>query len=189
MLIDRGRSITLPGPSKIAVGKFNRRWLAFRHNHNVPHLVFPSTAGLKLMPVFLSGLAVQFFRGIGPEVQELGPFREFNFFVGANNSGKSTILDLIHRHIAPSHFELEKIDTYSGAKTGTFNFEIGLPKGAFKNAVLTEIEARARSRGNILVSDPIRSAALAICESLARSLFSCSALLAKGSGRKARQKT
>lgn len=51
------------------------------------------------MPIYLNALGLQFFRGIGHEVQRLNSFREFNFFIGANNSGKSTILDFLHRFL------------------------------------------------------------------------------------------
>jgi predicted ATPase len=42
------------------------------------------------MPVYLQALALQNYRGIGP-IQKLPEFRDFNFFIGANNAGKSTI--------------------------------------------------------------------------------------------------
>ena len=40
------------------------------------------------MPIYLHGLALQFYRGIGPDLQKLAPFKDFNFFIGANNSGQ-----------------------------------------------------------------------------------------------------
>src|SRR4051794_4323104 len=52
-----------------------------------------------IMPIYLHGLALQNYRGIGPELQRLGPFKEFNFFIGANNAGKSTVLNFISRHL------------------------------------------------------------------------------------------
>lgn len=48
------------------------------------------------MPVYVDGLAIQFYRGIGPKTQFIGPFSSLNFFIGANNSGKSTALNFIH---------------------------------------------------------------------------------------------
>lgn len=47
------------------------------------------------MKVFLDGVAAQFYRGIGAEMQYIGPFEAMNFFIGPNNSGKSIILNLI----------------------------------------------------------------------------------------------
>lgn len=49
------------------------------------------------MTIYLEALKLGGFRSIG-EVQKLAPLRRFNFFVGANNSGKSTVLDFLHRH-------------------------------------------------------------------------------------------
>jgi hypothetical protein len=51
------------------------------------------------MPIFLEGISLAFFRGIGPEVQYLGPFKDFNFFVGANNAGKSRCVSLKAYHL------------------------------------------------------------------------------------------
>lgn len=47
------------------------------------------------MSVFLDGIAAQFYRGIGAEVQFIGPFSRMNFFIGANNAGKSIVLGLL----------------------------------------------------------------------------------------------
>ncbi|KWV56660.1 hypothetical protein AS156_04060 [Bradyrhizobium macuxiense] len=101
------------------------------------------------MSIYLEGLAVQFFRGIGPAKQELGPFKDFNFFIGANNAGKSTILDLIHRHLnkrkdVPS---VDTVDAYAGAKTGTFYFAVGLSIPTFIDAVIAKFGPIAKSRG------------------------------------------
>jgi AAA15 family ATPase/GTPase len=45
--------------------------------------------------VYLQGLALRFYRGIGPETQYIAPFSKLNFFVGPNNSGKSIVLNAI----------------------------------------------------------------------------------------------
>jgi predicted ATPase len=121
------------------------------------------------MPVFLQALAVQFFRGIGGETQKLGPFKEFNFFVGSNNSGKSTVLDLIHRYISsePSEPKLEKLDAYTGAKTGPSYLAVGLTETTFRNAAMERFRAVTASRfGNnppAQYGDYVKS----ICQALA----------------------
>jgi AAA15 family ATPase/GTPase len=51
------------------------------------------------MPIYLHAFALQYYRGIGPNIQRLSPFREFNFFIGANNAGKSTILDFLSKYL------------------------------------------------------------------------------------------
>jgi predicted ATPase len=54
-----------------------------------------SSWGVTAVPIFLNGLALRNYRGIGSTMLRLAPFREFNFFIGANNAGKSTILDFM----------------------------------------------------------------------------------------------
>lgn len=53
------------------------------------------------MAVFLRGLSLANFRGIGPDRQAISPLRDVNFLIGPNNSGKSTVLrflaDYLHR--------------------------------------------------------------------------------------------
>ncbi|MGY3496692.1 ATP-dependent nuclease [Bradyrhizobium sp. USDA 4502] len=102
------------------------------------------------MSIYLEGLAVQFFRGIGPAKQELGPFKDFNFFIGANNAGKSTILDLIHRYLSKKKKEPQivgTVDAYAGAKTGTFYFAVGLSVQTFTDEVIAQFGLTTKSRG------------------------------------------
>ena len=99
------------------------------------------------MPIYLEGLAIQFFRGIGPEMQKLGPFREFNFFVGANNSGKSTVLDFIHRYLPQAEkrpHNLEFLDEYRGATAGTLSAAIGISIKRFVENALEGIGANSK---------------------------------------------
>jgi AAA ATPase domain len=51
------------------------------------------------MTVFLHGLGLQNYRGIGPSPQYMGPFKDFNFFIGANNAGKSAVLNFLSEHV------------------------------------------------------------------------------------------
>lgn len=87
------------------------------------------------MPVFLDSVAAQFYRGIGPTTQYIGPFSEMNFFVGANNAGKSIVLNLIHDRLpsgargkAPK-LEQTSPETYRGEVTGNFRAGYGVPSG------------------------------------------------------------
>jgi len=50
------------------------------------------------MSVFIHALSVQNYRGVGDEQRLIG-LSSFNFFIGANNAGKSTILNVISRHL------------------------------------------------------------------------------------------
>jgi recombinational DNA repair ATPase RecF len=49
------------------------------------------------MPVYLPSLGLRNYRGIGPDWVMMSDFKEFNFFVGANNAGKSTVLNFISK--------------------------------------------------------------------------------------------
>lgn len=51
------------------------------------------------MPVFLNALALQNYRGIGPNWAVMPRFKSFNFFIGPNNAGKSTVLNFISKHL------------------------------------------------------------------------------------------
>jgi len=52
------------------------------------------------MPIFLNGLGLQNYRGIGDSEQLMAPFRSFNIFIGANNSGKSAPLNFISTYLS-----------------------------------------------------------------------------------------
>src|SRR4051794_4461947 len=78
------------------------------------------------MPVYLKGLALQNFRGIGA-MQKMAPFKEFNFFIGANNAGKSTVLSFISTYLpirlqtpftADQPISIPALDVYSGNTRG-----------------------------------------------------------------------
>lgn len=74
--------------------------------------------------LFLEGLKLGYFRGIG-DPQTMGPFARFNFFVGPNNSGKSTVLDFLNRYgehlssMSRNAISLPFLDQHSG--TGESN--------------------------------------------------------------------
>ncbi len=65
------------------------------------------------MPVYLKSLALKNYRGIGDSFQRMPEFKEFNFFIGANNAGKSTILNFISRHL-PSKFSMGRQTVSAG---------------------------------------------------------------------------
>lgn len=53
---------------------------------------------------YLHGVALKNYRGIGDETQYIGKFSQFNFFIGPNNAGKSTILYFIVNHLSSQVF-------------------------------------------------------------------------------------
>ncbi len=100
------------------------------------------------MPVYLHALALQHYRGIGPKIQKLRSFQEFNFFIGANNSGKSTILDYLRRHLnhnrQPQQFE--PLEQYRGEVTGSALAAIGIPIEIFFKNFYRSIGQKAQDR-------------------------------------------
>lgn len=82
------------------------------------------------MTVFLDGVAAQFYRGIGPEIQIIAPFSRINFFIGANNAGKSIILNLLASQLGgvvagEAEASLQGTEAYRGRETGEFMMAIG----------------------------------------------------------------
>jgi hypothetical protein len=78
------------------------------------------------VPIFLDGMAIQFFRGVGPNIQRMAPFRSFNFFVGANNAGKSTALDCLHRYVKHGPGSLNPSDEHRGDVSGQFTVAMAM---------------------------------------------------------------
>ncbi|OAN78224.1 hypothetical protein A8B82_10815 [Sulfitobacter sp. EhC04] len=83
------------------------------------------------MPVFLDGIAAQFYRGIGNEVQYIAPFSRMNFFIGANNAGKSIVLNLLASHlrtVADGDMPTKLIgpEEYRGQQSGKFFVALGM---------------------------------------------------------------
>ncbi|MGJ4931917.1 ATP-dependent nuclease [Bradyrhizobium sp. HKCCYLS2038] len=119
------------------------------------------------MPVFLEGIALANFRGIGPELQALGPFKTFNFFVGANNVGKSTVLNAIHRHFGSTEEpKFTALDAYTGVNTGPMQFRVGVLKETFESTI---VKAIGDSRIRLQYGSDHRTSDLVhnICEELA----------------------
>lgn len=82
------------------------------------------------MTIFLDGIAAQFYRGIGDDTQYITPFSRLNFFIGANNAGKSIVLNLLASRLAqvtsgktPS--PLGGPEVYRGRTTGNFMMAVG----------------------------------------------------------------
>jgi predicted ATPase len=81
------------------------------------------------MTVFLDGIAAQFYRGIG-EVQYIAPFAQMNFFIGANNAGKSIVLNFLATQIEilqghKAKQPLQAAEVYRGKKEGQFLAAVG----------------------------------------------------------------
>jgi ABC-type cobalamin/Fe3+-siderophores transport system ATPase subunit len=96
------------------------------------------------MPVYLHGLSLQFYRGIGSETQWLGPFKNFNFFIGANNSGKSTVLDFLSRFLSAheGRVAIEPLDRHNGIQSGETKVAYGIPLSQFLSNVKSTTDSK-----------------------------------------------
>lgn len=92
------------------------------------------------MPSHLNALSLQFYRGIGADKQFVGPFSEMNLFIGANNSGKSTVLSFIRdrlpfvegrKQVKP----LGPAEDFRGEVTGSLTCAVGVPQADFFSRV------------------------------------------------------
>ncbi|MCK0121829.1 AAA family ATPase [Loktanella sp. F6476L] len=97
------------------------------------------------MPTHLEGLAIQYYKGIGPKTQYIAPFSEMNFFVGPNNAGKSIVLNLLTKHLLDSgNSRLRDIsDTYRGAKEGDFTNFIAVSEKTYSALLSKHLQHRA----------------------------------------------
>ncbi len=102
------------------------------------------------MAVFLQALSLTNYGGIGPVTQRMYPFRGFNFFIGANNVGKSTVLNFLSKHLAGLMFDrhdarqrpaLGELEKFSRGVKGHTTMEIGVPVSDFFTRSLALVSA------------------------------------------------
>jgi predicted ATPase len=85
------------------------------------------------LSTYLHSISVKNFRGIDNEYQEASGFGKFNFFIGPNNAGKSTVLDLLHRYFpisdrrAGDNIASDALDLNRSANSGDFSIRVGTP--------------------------------------------------------------
>jgi len=90
---------------------------------------------------FLHALALEFYRGIGPEQQRMAGFQDFNFFIGANNAGKSIILNFLASRLKDGRkdIDLNSVEAYRGRTTGGMSYSIGIPELRFAAAAVNQL--------------------------------------------------
>jgi AAA15 family ATPase/GTPase len=98
------------------------------------------------LSVFLEGVAIQFYRGIGPEIQYIGPFSKMNFFIGANNSGKSIILNFLTSKISEAVSRSSNGLTLEEAYRGKDSGALFCAGAISKPEALKRIQARFEQR-------------------------------------------
>ncbi len=108
------------------------------------------------MPTYLEGIAIRFYRGIGEETQYIAPFSEMNFFVGANNAGKSIVLNLLTDHLLQSGNNMlaDRSLVYRGGKEGQFESLLALSDKTISVVIFDELQKRAKSYQKINFGKP-----------------------------------
>jgi predicted ATP-dependent endonuclease of OLD family len=115
------------------------------------------------MPVYLEALALQYYRGIGPEVQYIAPFSDMNFFIGPNNAGKSIILNAINnclpfrKNTVDTKTKLNSSEIYRGRKTGVFAISIGIKKQLFLGNAVIDLNPYTQSSAITLAEKLVKS--------------------------------
>lgn len=98
------------------------------------------------MPAYLHGLSLKFYRGVGSELQKITHLKEFNFFIGANNSGKSTILNFITNFFPLNNSKKSlsdinsSLDSYRGEITGNCEANVAIPKDIFLASAIAQLK-------------------------------------------------
>lgn len=93
------------------------------------------------MGKFLHALSLQFYRGIGPKSQKITNLQDFNFFIGANNAGKSIVLNFLAHRLKQGRkgFDTSSVESYRGRTTGGLAYSVGIPKAEFLSPAITEL--------------------------------------------------
>lgn len=102
------------------------------------------------MSVFLDGVAVRYYRGIGDETQYVAPFSKMNFFIGPNNSGKSILLNLLASHLrtvadgkVPN--PINGLEEHRGQLSGRFFVALGKNKQDVTERALDLVRGTAKN--------------------------------------------
>jgi hypothetical protein len=107
--------------------------------------------------VYLQGLKLTNYRGIGPAEQTMAPFKTFNFFIGANNAGKSAVLSFISRHLPPklrtpggsAASTVEPLELHGGATGLPVSMAQGISVSSFVATVMERIsEQQYKQKAN-----------------------------------------
>lgn len=109
------------------------------------------------MVVKLQALGLKNYRGIGPEWQFMPRLRKFNFFIGANNAGKSAVLNFLSAQLAGglnkiSPEKLSPLERYDGGSKGPVGYAFGVPDtDGVANALAKISNERSRAANKAFV--------------------------------------
>lgn len=93
--------------------------------------------------VFVHGISLANYKGIGKKAVFLAPFRKFNFFIGPNNAGKSCVLTFIASHLSSildknassEALTLMPLDIHLGATKTDVSMAVGVDVDIFKDTL------------------------------------------------------
>lgn len=113
--------------------------------------------------VFLHGVAIANFRGIGEETAFIGPFSRFNFLIGPNNAGKSCVLIFIAKHLRPkvnalSEPVLQQLDIPIGRSAGSVKMGFGVPTACVRANLIAKFPSLSVRPQFVQLIDRILSA-------------------------------
>lgn len=82
--------------------------------------------------IYLENLGIQFYRGIGPVMQKMTGYSKVNLFVGANNAGKSIVLNFLSEFMNKdderrfTSIELGSVEYHKGMESGPLAAFVGI---------------------------------------------------------------
>jgi len=116
------------------------------------------------MSVFLHALALRNYRGIDAEWQWMPSFKKFNFFIGPNNAGKSTVLNFISRHIpivtprsGQTPTPVDRLEHHAGSGSAAIEMSVGVPTTTVREAILERINEPNRNQVGVLLDQVLEA--------------------------------
>lgn len=101
------------------------------------------------MTAYLPAIGLRNYRGIGQNWATIGPFKDFNFFIGTNNSGKSTILNFISRHLGKKkRVEIDPLEFNAGVRSQKIEVAFSADKKILLRALVEKYSSL--TRGGVL---------------------------------------
>lgn len=103
------------------------------------------------MRTFLEGIALRNYRGIGPEQQRIAPLSSMNLFIGANNAGKSIVLNFLANHMDEytdddfARDSQKKNERFIGEGSVSPEFKLGLLKATFDKTINEHLASKRNS--------------------------------------------
>jgi hypothetical protein len=113
--------------------------------------------------VFLHGVAFANFRGVSEETAFIGPFSRFNFMIGPNNAGKSSVLIFIAKYAHPIinsdlTLKLDKLDIPVEKNASAVAMGFGVPTSSIRNNIISRFPNLSAKPQLLQLLDKILSA-------------------------------